>query len=100
MILEILKEVAYQRFYNSASKKNEIIIRLSKIFMDQAVKELRETTGYTFISSDTTTEFLVTGINNIRFTVQHRPYKDDSNDDDFEQIIIGKLYQLKPNQNQ
>lgn len=94
MLLEILKEVAKKRIERfNLTHILHSHIRLSQPFMNQAVKELRETTNYTIIITEMAQEFTII-VENHKFTVHHRSYKDDSNDYDVEEMVI--KYLTKP----
>jgi hypothetical protein len=88
-IMRIIEKVAYNRFTRFDDNRE---IQLSKVFMNRLIKEWNVKLG---IGKDEEIGFeLIYIINDQKWTIKSRPYRDNSNDPEIEKAIYEFLTQL------
>ena len=93
MLLEILEQVAIKRYIEF---KKDNVIQVSNIFMKALIREINSNIGYEMINyKPGFCEFEYNFGHRRPFLISSREFRDNTNDEDFENEIILKLNSIK-----
>lgn len=88
-MINILKEVVFNRHLKGLDDNNTI--QLSSVFMRAAVESFNEMIGKPLLSqNDEMNEFCIVLLNK-PYKIVNRAFRDDTNDNDVEEIIVKML---------